>query len=226
MLTASGHVRLIDFGLAKEILPSNWVVSEDGLAEVSLSLTGSLVYMAPELFSRQMGGRHTDWWALGVLSHEMLTGRSPWSSNAKKVIRREIQTLRIPPPLNLSPQAGLFVCSLLRKEPCHRLGMDKEPVRGAPFFFSVDWARLEKQQLPPAFVPAGFSFRAKDRKRALDSYVMQLSKVNTAAVVNKAEAGLNHDDTRVDFEWNIGLDFVDSHPPISQEEPWDLPDVP
>ena len=41
-----------------------------------MSPTGSLIYMAPELLEHCLGGRHTDWWALGVLSHELITGSS------------------------------------------------------------------------------------------------------------------------------------------------------
>ena len=52
-----------------------------------MSATGSLIYMAPELLEHCLGGRHTDWWALGVLSHELITGRVPWSSLTNKKVR-------------------------------------------------------------------------------------------------------------------------------------------
>ena len=65
----------------------------EGYQRVPLSLTGSLIYMPPELLRDQLGGRHTDWWALGVLAHELMTGRTPWSSlSNKKVSRRALRT--------------------------------------------------------------------------------------------------------------------------------------
>jgi len=43
--------------------------------------------------SRLVAGRHEDWWALGVLGYELLTGRSPWTAvKDKAALRREILT--------------------------------------------------------------------------------------------------------------------------------------
>ena len=76
MLNAAGHVKLIDFGLARDV-PQ---------LDEPLSPSGSLIYMAPELLRESQGGRHTDWWAVGVLAHELLTGRTPWSSLTDKAL--------------------------------------------------------------------------------------------------------------------------------------------
>jgi serine/threonine protein kinase len=54
MLDARGHVKLIDFGLAVEVR----------LDDESVSPTGSLIYMAPEMIRDHSGGRHTDWYQL------------------------------------------------------------------------------------------------------------------------------------------------------------------
>lgn len=42
---------------------------------------GSVAYMPPELLTMGMYGRFTDWWAVGVLAHEIFSGYSPWSSS-------------------------------------------------------------------------------------------------------------------------------------------------
>ena len=113
MLTNEGHVKLIDFGLCREIQAQ----------EEPLSPTGSLIYMSPEMLKDNVGGRHTDWWALGILAHELLTGRSPWSSlTDKKLIRKQIRTMTISPPQNVSGAAGQFVCQLLSHDVPRRLG--------------------------------------------------------------------------------------------------------
>ena len=58
--------------------------SIESFQQEPVSPTGSLIYMAPEVLRHRLGGRHTDWWALGVLAHELLTGRTPWSSLTDK----------------------------------------------------------------------------------------------------------------------------------------------
>ena len=70
MLDSSGHVKVVDFGLACELQGE----------ECPMSPMGSLIYMAPELLVERVGGRHTDWWAVGILAYELITGRSPWST--------------------------------------------------------------------------------------------------------------------------------------------------
>jgi hypothetical protein len=169
MLDASGHVKLIDFGLSQEITEE----------EEPMSPIGSLIYMAPELLTKSAGGRHTDWWALGVLAHEMMTGRSPWSSlTDKKLIKRQIKTLKIAPPKSLSPAAGDFICKLLVQDHKKRLGTGgASEVKSADFFEKgapsgerVNWAQLEKGSLPPGLTPPRVAFIEAECANALAMY--------------------------------------------------------
>jgi len=87
MIDSNGHVKIVDFGLATRLEASQ---------VQPMSSVGSLIYMAPELLFKKTGGRHTDWWAYGVLAHELLTGHSPWSSvNDTKIIKKEIRTVQV-----------------------------------------------------------------------------------------------------------------------------------
>jgi len=121
---------------------------------------GSLAYMAPEALSTQTGGRHTDWWALGVLTFELMTGRSPWSSlTDKKQIRAEIGSAEVKPPRRsgtkkASKEAGRFVLSLLRRNVAARLGTGSDSeVQRAKFFAGVDWRATESRNTRPVLNP-------------------------------------------------------------------------
>ena len=66
LLDGEGHIKLVDFGLAKE------GVHEP--AEGANSLCGTPEYLSPEVLNRQGHGTAVDWWNLGMVTYEMLTG--------------------------------------------------------------------------------------------------------------------------------------------------------
>lgn len=70
LLGRDGHVRLVDFGLAKE----NIFRADSG----ATSLCGTYEYLAPEVLNRTGHGKSVDWWNLGMVLYEMLTGLPPW----------------------------------------------------------------------------------------------------------------------------------------------------
>jgi len=70
-LTKSGAVKLLDFGLAKEVETSGQTVTRSGDA----GLLGTAAYMSPEQARGQAVDKRTDIWAFGCVLYEMLTGR-------------------------------------------------------------------------------------------------------------------------------------------------------
>jgi serine/threonine protein kinase len=82
MLDARGFVKLVDFGLAKE----NVQLAFDD----PVSPCGSAMYVAPEVLGFQ-GGFMIDWWSLGVLVYELLTGSPPWNTKVRRLIGKKYQ---------------------------------------------------------------------------------------------------------------------------------------
>ena len=83
MLASGGHVKVLDFGLAKH-LPSS---DQDSTLSCSGFIGGTVGYIAPEVLSEQPPDARTDVFALGVVFYEMLTKRHPFSSAGFAVTR-------------------------------------------------------------------------------------------------------------------------------------------
>ena len=173
---------------------------------VPMSPMGSLIYMAPELLAQKVGGRHTDWWAVGILAYELMTGRSPWSSiEDKRKIRAEIQsTLEKPvlPPRRLSFAGNKLIRSLLQHQVDKRLGSKSDlELNEAPFFKTIDWVETEAQRSSPAFVPDTKCLDTDTCDRALEVYLSREAE--------EAEAGNGDSDADA---WYFGLPTLDSRP--------------
>ena len=179
MVDAQGHAKVIDFGLAIELLEEGRL--DEGLGEgrgasvreQPMSTVGSWIYMPPELITEGVGGRFTDWWSLGILALEVSTGRSPWSSlNNKKTLLHEITTVRVRPPASLSAAARSFVGGLLEPDRTRRLGFDVDgAVSEAAFFAGVDWEATRAGRSRPTDLALGTVRRSTEHLgQALQAY--------------------------------------------------------
>ncbi|XP_044577160.1 ribosomal protein S6 kinase alpha-5-like isoform X1 [Cotesia glomerata] len=161
LLDREGHIVLTDFGLSKEFLPHE----RDNNAR-AYSFCGTIEYMAPEVVQGGSAGHDiaVDWWSVGVLMYELLTGASPFTVDGQKNNQQEISnrilTTEPPIPKNLSPVVQNLIERLLVKNPRQRLGggpRDAREIKEHPFFMDApppfNWEALEKRQIPPPFVP-------------------------------------------------------------------------
>ena len=101
-----------------------------------------------------------DWWSVGVLTYELLTGASPFTVEGEKNTQQEIskRILRCEPPMPdfLSKDVTDFILKLLVKEPRTRMGggpTDAEEVKAHKFFRSINWDDLLRKNIPAPFVP-------------------------------------------------------------------------
>jgi serine/threonine-protein kinase len=80
MLTRSGRVKVLDFGLAREIRPVEKLEAKEGDATVTSvgMISGTVGYMSPETLLQRPIDARTDVFSLGVVFYEALTGRHPF----------------------------------------------------------------------------------------------------------------------------------------------------
>lgn len=153
LLDSEGHVVLTDFGLSKEFLREE--------KERTYSFCGTIEYMAPEIIRGKSGhGKSVDWWSLGILMFELLTGASPFTLEGEKNSQTEVsrRILRCDPPFppEMPPLARDLVRKLLVRDPRKRLGSGvrgAEDIKGHPFFKSLNWSDLISKKIPAPFKP-------------------------------------------------------------------------
>mmetsp|Transcript_2829 Transcript_2829/g.3187 ORF Transcript_2829/g.3187 Transcript_2829/m.3187 type:complete len:529 (-) Transcript_2829:611-2197(-) len=148
LLDKDGHIRITDFGLAKE------QVNDNSSAQ---TFCGTPEYLAPEILSSQGHGRAVDWWSLGTLVFEMLTGLPPfYDHNLNVMYKKILQAQLVFPPQLIGPDAKDMLEKLLDRNPETRLGSaecDADEIKRHPFFKGMDWKLLEAKKIEAPFKP-------------------------------------------------------------------------
>ncbi|VFQ95687.1 unnamed protein product [Cuscuta campestris] len=146
LMDADGHVMLTDFGLAKEI---------DGSSR-SNSMCGTTEYMAPEILLSKGHNKDADWWSVGILLYEMLTGQPPFTHSNRKKLQEKITKEKIKLPPRLTSEAHSLLKGLLQKDPATRLGSGSRgagEIKSHKWFGSINWKKIEGRELRPVFKP-------------------------------------------------------------------------
>lgn len=147
LLDADGHLLLTDFGLSK--------VAVEG--ESCATFLGTVEYMAPEVVQGKPYGFAVDWWSLGALGYDLMTGSPPFRGGNKNLIMQNIVHGKLKMPYHFSAEAKDLLTRLLRKEPKKRLGAagarDLATIKAHRFFRNIDWKALAKRRVDPPIVP-------------------------------------------------------------------------
>merc|ERR1712137_790608 len=143
LIDSDGHICITDFGLSKEI-------SSD---EVTHTFCGTPEYLAPEVLKGQGHGCPVDWWSLGTLIYEMLTGLPPFYSQNINIMYQKILNGELRFPDSMSPDACSLLEGFLTRDPAKRYGTDFNVIKGHPFYAGLDWDKLERKEIEPPFKP-------------------------------------------------------------------------
>ncbi|KAI0891857.1 kinase-like protein [Annulohypoxylon nitens] len=147
LLDADGHVHLTDFNVASDVVPGKLLTSK----------SGTLAYLAPEVYAGKGYDVRADWWSLGVLFYECIYNKRPFEGNSESTLTNVILAANPKFPVTQPPVSlpCLYaIGSALNPNPDKRLGCTWQSFINEPFFQAIDFVALERKELEPIFVPS------------------------------------------------------------------------
>ncbi|KAI1175946.1 kinase-like domain-containing protein [Nemania sp. FL0916] len=147
LLDADGHVHLTDFNVASDIIPGKMLTSK----------SGTLAYLAPEVYGGRGYDTRADWWSLGVLFYECIYNKRPFEGNSETSLTNVILHANAKFP-NTQPPVSHDCVQVMKRalepNPDVRLGHTWKTFTEDPFFAMIDFDKLEAKQIEPVFVPS------------------------------------------------------------------------
>ena len=127
VMDKEGYLHITDFGVARIWNPEN-----------SQDTSGTPGYMAPEVLCRQNHGIAVDYYALGIITYELMLVKRPYNGKNRKDIREQIlsrQVLVTPTETSWSHEAIDLINLLIQRKPVNRLGLNgSKDVKNHPWF--------------------------------------------------------------------------------------------
>lgn len=147
LIDKDGYIKVTDFGLSKENILDNHSTN---------SFCGTPEYLAPEIINGTGHGKAVDWWSLGAIIYEMLTGLPPFYSKDRDKLFNNIKQGNIKYPVYLSKDAVSILQAFFTQDPDKRLGSGNDGVKNIkahPFFKNIDWEAIFNKKIKPPFIP-------------------------------------------------------------------------
>jgi len=177
LLDDEGHVVLTDFGLSKPNV-------NDG--DVLLTVCGTPYYLAPEILMKKPYTKEVDWWCVGILLHEMLTGLPPFLGVNHHDLYAKILKGKIEFKKHLSSNAKDLITKILKKKPEERLKPDQ--IKAHAFFKSIDWNRIANKTLPSPFIKEQIDVPDEEEVHSLKSSNQKSDNSNSKKSNEKKDA--------------------------------------
>jgi serine/threonine protein kinase len=163
LVTDKGHMKLTDMGLAKVVLGKTFTTC------------GTPDYFAPEIIGGKGHTDAVDWWMLGILGFELMSGHPPFESATPIQIYSKVQKgiNKVPFPKNCKGDCETLVKGLCHATPTERLPCRKggtANVKSHAFFKGFNWDTMFDLSMIPPYIPqvknkkdaANFSAKKED----------------------------------------------------------------
>jgi serine/threonine protein kinase len=182
LLDQEGFICLADMGFAKKV------------ADRTFTACGTDEYVPPELLEGKGRTAAADWWGLGVLLHEMVTGRPPFAGRNTSEIFDKISTyqkggdhsneqLRLDLGTAITPSCAELISGFLVGDEKGRIGSGPEGflrIQTHAWFSPINWGALVKREVAPPYVPPPFDPSTMDVE--IDKKVIERRNFNREAL--------------------------------------------
>ncbi|EUB62717.1 cGMP-dependent protein kinase 2 [Echinococcus granulosus] len=149
LLDGRGYIKLCDFGFAKKISPG----------KKTWTFCGTPEYVAPEIILNKGHDHSADYWSLGILMFELLTGSPPFTGmdpmKIYNIILRGIDAIMFP-PFQINRTATALIHRLCAQNPVERLGYGRGgivDIKQHKYFQGFDWIGLCRGTLQAPILP-------------------------------------------------------------------------
>lgn len=142
LIDENGYIRLCDFGTMKIGLQSR-------------TWKGTAYYQPPEMIRGEIYDARADWWSIGILLYEMVTGAPPYfnpSGNTKAVYDKILSPEAVDLLVIRNDKLRGLLGRLLQKDPDARIANFND-ASVDPFFEGFNWKALLEKQITMPFVP-------------------------------------------------------------------------
>ncbi|KAH9888397.1 kinase-like protein [Cubamyces lactineus] len=147
LLNFDGHIKIADFGFAKYCNTTAW------------TLCGTPDYLAPEIIGNARYNKSVDWYALGVLIFEMLSGLPPFHEPDISPVVLYEKIAQGPSCIKwpaFHPNATDLILKFMERDPSKRFGNLQHgagDVFAHPWFREVDWKKLLNREITAPYLP-------------------------------------------------------------------------
>jgi len=146
LLSEAGYIKVTDMGLAKVVVGKTYTTC------------GTPDYFAPEMIASQGHTCAVDWWALGVLTFELMAGHPPFESAAPMQIYSRVTKGigKIPFPSKLVGPGEDLIKQICRKEPASRLPLKKggaDNIKQHEWYKGFKWDKLADGSMEVPYPP-------------------------------------------------------------------------
>jgi serine/threonine protein kinase/Tol biopolymer transport system component len=182
VLLRDGHVKILDFGLAKQSTPAGGSDEQQTMAATDAgTVLGTVGYMAPEQVRGEPADARSDLFALGAVLHELASGqrafRRPTAAETMTAILREDPADLAAPPANVPPGLARVIRHALEKDPHDRFQSARD------FAFALQSLNDAGSSGAQPSVPAESATSKPPRRRELLAWLIAGAFAASAVVI-------------------------------------------